>query len=754
MLFRKRSIHYTKQKVIANDGIENRHTSELIEASSDPKPPVHSRWSQRVYVLSLLSFGVSLIWAISGLYSYQVTQVQRLQEAKRKTQREAMLATIEIESQLQAFQRPVLAIANAASAGQLDESELLSQIYTEIEAEPHMVTLGVAYELYAQRQDAMLSAPSYVRTDNQLQRIQLETIFDYTKPQFAWFRQALEQGSHWGEPYTWPENVFRVDPVFGFYSPFYQLKAGEKVPQGVIYAEYALEPLERIMTALNLGKTGYGFLVSKNGVFITHPNKENVKSQTTLIDILQKQNNQQLTNLADQALAGERVETEFIDEITGQKSWLFLQPLEQHGWVVGIVFLEEEVRLDSQTKRRQLIWISLAMMTALLSLSVVGLRAYNGKVNNLWLLSTMVGCLQTAEIIFIWRLALADRNYLSNRSLVLSQAELENLLLPQAKLSNALNQASPLHIPTGVFINTIDFSSPNDIFMTGYIWQIYDTTIHDGLSRGFIMSNVIDGDNANWFEVREAYRSQQGNLEVIGWYFENTLRQDFDFSTYPFDYKDIQIRLLHPDFNHQDLNRQIILVPDLASYKLINPKTNPGVSQQLILDGWDMDGSFFEYQFVDQKTNFGFHNSVIRTNLPELSFTIVLKRQFINPLITRVGPLLLVTILLFALLVIAENDKGLEVLAACSGFLFIVILDQIAVRAEIITSGIVYFEYFYFLIYFYIFLVAINAILLSKPSNHKLVQNLIGYKNNLIPKLLYWPNLLGTLLLITLLVFY
>ncbi|MFN7556425.1 hypothetical protein, partial [Microcystis sp.] len=68
---------------------------------------------------------------------------------------------------------------------------------------------------------------------------------------------------------------------------------------------------------------------------------------------------------------------------------------------------------------------------------------------------------------------------------------------------------------------------------------------------------------------------------------------------------------------------------------------------------------------------------------------------------------------------------------------------------KIITAGIIYFDYFYFILYIMILLVAINAILFA--SNIKL--DWIHYKNNLIPKLLYWPTNLALLLLVTMLVF-
>ena len=235
---------------------------------------------------------------------------------------------------------------------------------------------------------------------------------------------------------------------------------------------------------------------------------------------------------------------------------------------------------------------------------------------------------------------------------------------------------------------------------------------------------------------------------MIGWYFEATLRQDLDFSNYPFDYKDIKIRLLHQDFNRRELNRQVILVPDLGGYQVINPRTRPGVDKNIVLGNWNLSDSFFEYRFKSYDTNFGIKTNVFKTNFPELHFTIVLQRDFIGPFISRIGPLFVVVILIFAMLLIANEEKASEVLAACAGFVFIVILDQIAVREQIVTKGILYFEYFYFVIYVMLLYVAVSSIRIAK---NKFVE---GRDENLASSVAYWPVLSLVMFGLTFWVFY
>ncbi len=699
------------------------------------------QWSTRILYTSIFFCCVSFLIATLGIYSYWQSQTQRIKEAKLQTKREATLASIEIERELREYQKPALSLANLLSHNQVTGDNFVNQIQQKIENNYKLLTLGAAYTPLTT--DTLLYAPGYIRRADEIQFIQLENFYDYTNPQYNWFRETLNQGSGWGEPYSWPKNSGLDQPVVGFYSPFYERINGKEVPQGVVYAEYSFKDLEEIMSSLNLGKTGYAFLMSKTGIFMTHPNGENVINQRTLFDVFKSQNNQQLTYLISQAFEGEMIETEFLDQITGQKSWLYLQPLELNGWVIGIVFLEQEVFFESDTRRRKLIFISLALMSFLSSLSSILLKIQTRNIIRLWVFTGLTSLLIIIQIGLIWRLALSDRNYLSNRFLLLNQADPEKIIASQVRERQRLQRENILRIPTGVFIESIDFPDSSEVFITAYIWQRYKTGIHDDLSRGFILPDSVD---ANDLEVQEVYNKTQGYTELIGWYVEATLRQKFDYSRYPFDPKDIEIQIWHPD-----LNRQVVLVPDFTAYELMNPRLQPGVNQDIALYGWILESSFFEYKFREYNTNLGFTEGFFKGDLPDLYFTVAVKRQFIDPLISRLVALICVVSLLFAMLLVLNSDRGMEVLGIAAGLIFIVIVDQIAIREEVAAGGLIYFDYFYFVIYFYIFLISVIALMLLNDTP---TPKFLKYKENLITELLYWPSLLGTLLIVTLFVFF
>ncbi|NEQ72471.1 MAG: hypothetical protein F6K23_04915 [Okeania sp. SIO2C9] len=696
------------------------------------------------FYTSLTLGGISLTLAILGSLLYTLEQKERFDNAKQQAQRETARVALEIDRRLYFAQKSAISVANDLTSGKLSDGELSERLKSEIEANTELLDIGVAYQPFAYQPDVKLYAPYYGRRDDKVELF--EAKINYTKPKYAWYSNTLNKGPNWGEPYLWSDTSLVSDPVVGFYTPFYNPNTPDKSPRGIVYSEYSLGQIRQVMESLNLGRTGYGFILSQTGTYLYHPNEELFKAQENVFELTYEQKDEKLRELIIKALKGTPVAANLTDDVTGQNSWLFLRTTNRNGWVVGIIFIQDEILPDSAVTRRKLIALSIAYLWFAVFLSILLFKAYLGGVKRIALVSFIITTFFVANIAFVWSLVLRARTYTATRNLLLSDTGVTQLLAPQIELSKELNQKPPLIVPTGVFIQSFDFTSAKDAFVTGYIWQEYQDGVHDDLSRGIILANAIEDSD---YELREDYRHKKDGLEVIGWYFAYTLRMDFNFDYYPFDDKDLKIRIVHQDFNNGNLNRRVILAPNLSSYNVINPRTTPGIDQEMVLGEWYLRDSFFEYVFKTYNTNFGLIDSVPKTNFPELQYTFILQRSFLGLFISKLGPMIVVLTLLFAVLLVCDKEQTMEVLGASAGFVFIVILDQVTVRQQIITKGIVYLEFFYFVVYLYIFLVTLNFILWSLRPNIPIFK----YKDNFIFKALYWPSMMKILLLITILVF-
>ena len=79
--------------------------------------------------------------------------------------------------------------------------------------------------------------------------------------------------------------------------------------------------------------------------------------------------------------------------------------------------------------------------------------------------------------------------------------------------------------------------------------------------------------------------------------------------------------------------------------------------------------------------------------------------------------------------------------------MWILLISQGQIRLQFHGFGFVYIELLYFVMYFVLLAVAINAYLVSSPGYSG--SWIVRYKDNLIMKVSYWPLLLGAMVAMT-----
>lgn len=308
-------------------------------------------------------------------------------------------------------------------------------------------------------------------------------------------------------------------------------------------------------------------------------------------------------------------------------------------------------------------------------------------------------------------------------------------------------------VPTGVFIQSLEFKDANDVNLTGYVWQRYDRKDFED-PPGIVFPEVVDSaNNLIPQNQKEEYRHLIGEKEVIGWYFEVTLRQSFDYKKYPLDHKTVGIRMWPKQFLKQSL-----LFPDFRAYRSTNLEDAFGIDTDIVLGNWEIKETFFDYRLPFFDTNFGFIGETNPKIFPELYFNISLTRKFMNEFIINLVPLLTVAALLFLILLSTTTDKEkaerfdfsiLGVIGVNSALFFVVIIAHIQLRKEFLDYGLVYLEYFYLVMYFMILAVTLDSYVISAGWPVRFLR----YRDHLIPKLLYWPFFLGACTVITWVIF-
>jgi len=253
--------------------------------------------------------------------------------------------------------------------------------------------------------------------------------------------------------------------------------------------------------------------------------------------------------------------------------------------------------------------------------------------------------------------------------------------------------------------------------------------------------------------MEERYSKEDDTTITKGWYFETVLRQKFDYSKYPLDHKTIWVRVLPEDFSSD-----IIFVPDLGSYKATGYYDSFGVSDEIVFSGWELTETFFDYHITDFDTSFGLGDDFARKAHPELSYNIVIERDFKQAIMVNLTLMLIIMILLYSLvlMITTEEEKMLDkfgmsasgAIGTSSALFFSVLLAHIDLR-NMFGGQFVYLEIFYYVAYFYILAVSILIyVFLNELKNN---EHVLVKSNAKIVKLLYWPIYFGIIYLFTLL---
>lgn len=366
----------------------------------------------------------------------------------------------------------------------------------------------------------------------------------------------------------------------------------------------------------------------------------------------------------------------------------------------------------------------------------------------LWVISLLLTLAATFIIGIIW--STSGRDYGMHSHVVRNAAELQSHLAARDSIELS-GKEKPFLIPTGLFIQSLAFISSSDVNITGYIWQKYPQDFPKEFQKRVVFPEEVNSVNTM---LREEYRAQGeengSRFELIGWYFDVTVRQSFDYSHYPLDHLSVWLRIWPGDFGNDD---KMLLIPDFSAYAGIE-RQRFGLDQEIVQGAWELDETFFSLNNIPYDTNFGYFETAHDATYKELFFNLGVKRKFINAFVINLVPLLVVALLLFASLMTISGDEqrasrfGFStsgILATCSALFFVVLLAHIQVRSQFAGSGLIYIEYFYLVMYGTLLLTALNAYLFSLGEEQR--WRWLHYRDNLLPKVAFWPLLMWSLAL-------
>ncbi len=174
--------------------------------------------------------------------------------------------------------------------------------------------------------------------------IQKEDEFIYScKNEERMFKEIMA-----GENPDWTE-VFHCErnekQVIGYYSPIRtRVAENELVKVGSVISELSLSDLNDTINSFKIGKKdGYAFLVSEDGTYLTHPNKEWILNRS-LYTIKTKEYKVSEAGIDELLKNGETGSViAYPEYLNYRKSWIHYTPIKEIGWTLIFVVPYDEL---------------------------------------------------------------------------------------------------------------------------------------------------------------------------------------------------------------------------------------------------------------------------------------------------------------------------------------------------------------------------------------------------------------------------
>ena len=607
------------------------------------------------------------------------------------------------------------------------------------------LAVGVAYLPNAFKEGQAFYSPFYQK-DADGQYVLVPAVeYDYTRLagpnehyDSRWFVDGMANDGGWQEPYY---GTAIQDWIAEYSLPIYKTnpETGKKEKVGLVLADFSLEDVREMVRRITLNNLAYGYLVSPQGILVSHPDRD-LLGEPLLEAYTQGSQDRhsdafkQGSRIVERMQAGENFIEEFSDEATGQTSLVLHREVPKSHWSFGIVMPKNDIyALATQNKER--ILYSLITLALAIVLGIATLKYSEFSDNELpWLISSLLSIF--AVIITIIILILFwNETFKSSNNKVFTVAETLS--------ARGVSYKNAELIPTGILITDIEFPQPQTAAVGGVIWQKFALQKGDStIAPATTPAGIIWPDAKLGSEQIEALREYKADgFLVKSWRFHVNMALDRSIGQFPFDLSEINLRM------RSSPETKALLVPDFEAYDILIPEVKPGIDPKLELSTWNIKTSFFSVENSRNQKYFGTQIEDQNKN-SEISFKVQLARQSHAPLISHFIPVCISSIMMFVVLMIPSDRSAgsvFSVLGYGGSIFFLVSLFHVGLRSAAGIDGFTYLESYYILLHVVIMLVSLNGFLLMRGSNVKWVH----YRNNLLPKVIYWPLSTLTLLVST-----
>ena len=303
-------------------------------------------WRHRIAVrlITVLSIFSLLIFGATLGYNYYQARAMITGDLEVTTRHLVAAVAGKVETVIASVTVQTESVARSLETFPNTKTQLLDYIHASVLGHPEVFGAAVAFDPSSDSRFHGPYAPYFYRTREGTGYVDLAKSYDYSSQD--WFQIPRELGkTEWSEPYYDEGGGNALMATCSV--PFYETRDGQKRFAGIVTSDVSLKRLTDIVSSIKVLKTGYGFLLSRNGTFLTHPRQDIIMNES-MFSVAESRGSRELRDMGRRMTAGE---SGFIpyQTLSGVQSWMYYAPIRSVGWTLAVVFPKDELFADIRT---------------------------------------------------------------------------------------------------------------------------------------------------------------------------------------------------------------------------------------------------------------------------------------------------------------------------------------------------------------------------------------------------------------------
>jgi len=304
-------------------------------------------------LILLILAPTAIIFAAAFLYGYLASKAIVVQGVKENVEDLALATVYKVEIVLQSVEKIPLNLSYLLEKYSYSREDLVYLASNGVARNPEVFGIAIAFE-----PDSITEAshPTEVYCCRDKEG-GTRTVFNLAGAQLGqdWYQIPKELDRPvWSEPY-YDEGA--GDIVMATYSvPLHRQVDGESRFCGIVSADVSLSWLKNILASVKVYESGYAFLLSKNGVYVTHPDSDTIMRRS-IFSVAEENGDRRLRRLGLDMVRGGTGFVPLKHPVSGKKSWLYYAPVPSCGWSMGVIFPEEELYAGVRRLSEEILFI-------------------------------------------------------------------------------------------------------------------------------------------------------------------------------------------------------------------------------------------------------------------------------------------------------------------------------------------------------------------------------------------------------------